>query len=199
VTNDLFWGVTLSLAVIAVMAFWFHACGRADHARALRAFARRTLVYAIPGFLVGLAFLTSDLGPGQPQGRMGLVAITVCCFLLVYSAAFALTAANDTSLVIVNLTGRSLVLKDPDLAAFNSLPSIQEQPATTLPPARPRTFYVVSRALGEESARAGRTDVLTVDTASARDPGAERPLIVRRLLRAVPAATAPVATDRPQA
>jgi hypothetical protein len=71
------------------------------------------------------------------------------------------------------------------------LPSIQDQPATTLPPSRPRTYYVVSPALGHAGAQAGRTDVLTVDIATARDPGAERPLIVRRLLRAVPIVTDP--------
>jgi hypothetical protein len=180
---DLVWGMSLTLTVIGVLGGWFRACGRADRARQLRAFAIRTLRYAIPGFLLGIAFLNSDLGTAQPQGRLGLIAITVCCFLLLYAAGSALTAANDHALVVVNLTGRPLLLSDPELAPFYALPSVQEQPAAILPPPLPRTYYVVSAELGRAGAEAGRSDVFTVDPATVFDPGATGPLLVRRLLR----------------
>lgn len=182
--HDLVWGILLALAVLAVLATWFRRCGRADQARVLQPFARRTLLYAIPAFLLGLAFLNADLGPAAPQSRMGLVALTIGAFLLAYAASAALTAANDDALRVVNLTGRALLLSDPDLAPFHTLPAPQDVPADTLPPPRPRTYYVVSAGLGRTGALAGRTDLLTVDTASASDPGANGPLLVRRLLPA---------------
>lgn len=185
-TGDLVWGMLLAAAVVAVLARWFRLCGRADRARELAPFARRTLAFALPGFLLGIAFLNADVGSAEPQGRMGLVALTVCCFLLLYAAGFALTAANDSALVVVNLTGRALLLSDPELAPFYSLPAPQDQPAIDLPPARPRTCYVVSASLARRGAEAGRTDLLTIDPATAFDPGASGPLLVRRLLRTAP-------------
>lgn len=182
--RDLIWGGLLALAVMALLVAWFRYCGRADEARALQPFARRTLVYAIPAFLLGLAFLNADVGPAAPQGRMGLVAITIGAFLLVYAAGAALTAANDDAVRVVNLTGRALLLSDPDLAPFHTLPAPQDTPAQTLPPAHPRTYYVVSAGLGRTGALAGRTDLFTVDAATAFDPGANGPLLVRRLLPA---------------
>jgi hypothetical protein len=155
----------------------------------MRAFAMNTLRYAGVGFVVGVAFLTSDLGTAPPEGRMGIVAVTVCCFLLIYSAGCAVTAANDQSLVVVNLTGRGLLLSDPDLAPFFTLPARQEEPAIVLPAIRPRTYYVVSPELGRLAAHAGRTDVFTVETMTSTDFAGTGPLRVRRLLRAVPVAT----------
>lgn len=182
--RDLVWGGLLAAAVIAMLAVWFRHCGRADQARALQPFARRTLTYAVPAFLLGLAFLNADVGPSAPQGRMGLIAITVGAFLMVYAAGAALTAANDDALRVVNLTGRALLLSDPDMAPFHTLPAPQDTPAQTLPPLLPRTYYVVSAGLGRTGALAGRTDLFTVDPASAFDPGANGPLLVRRLLPA---------------
>lgn len=182
--RDLIWGSLLAIAVVAVLATWFRRCGRADQARVLQPFARRTLVYAVPALLIGLAFLNADVGPAAPQGRMGLIAITIGAFLLVYAASAALTAANDDALRVVNLTGRALLLSDPDLAPFHTLPAPQELPADILPPPCPRTYYVVSARLGRTGALAGRTDLFMVDTASAFDPGASGPLLVRRLLPA---------------
>ena len=117
---------------------------------------------------------------------MGMVAFTVGCFLLLYSAASAAIAANDQSLLLVNLTGRSLLLADPELAPFYSLPAPQDVPACVLPPIRPRTCYVVSAELGRLAAQVGRTDVYTVDATTATDGGDTGPLRVRRLLRAIP-------------
>jgi hypothetical protein len=186
VNANLVWGMFLTAAVLGGLGFWFHRCGRADQSRELRGFAIRTLRYAGAGFVVGVAFLTSDLGTAPPEGRLGLVALTVGCFLLVYSAGCALITANDHSLVLVNLTGRALLLSDPELAPFYTLPSPQDVPASVLPPIRPRTCYVVSTALGSLGAEAGRTDVFTVDAATATDLGVSGPLLVRRLVRAVP-------------
>jgi hypothetical protein len=154
----------------------------------MRAFAMSTLRYAGAGLVLGMAFLTSDLGTAPPEGRLGILAVTVCCFLLVYSAGCAAIASNDQSLVIVNLTGRALLLSDPQLAPFYTLPAQQEVPATELPPARPRTHYVVSPELGRLALRAGRIVVFTVDASTVTDFGETVPLRVRRLLRAVPAA-----------
>lgn len=185
--RDVVWGGLLALAVIAMLATWFRRCGRADQARALQPFARRTLSYAVPAFVLALAFLNADVGPASPQSRMGLIAITIGAFLLVYAASAALTAANDDALRVVNLTGRALLLSDPDLAPFHTLPAPHDVPADTLPPLRPRTYYVVSARLGRTGALAGRTDLFTVDVAASFDPGANGPLLVRRLLRAAPA------------
>jgi hypothetical protein len=185
---NLLWGIALTLAVLGVLGVWFHWCGQADKTRQMRAFAMSTLRYAGVGFVVGVAFLTSDLGTAPPEGRMGIVALTVCCFLLVYSAGSAVIASNDQSLVVVNLTGRGLLLSDPALAPFYTLPARQEEPAIVLPPIRPRTYYVVSPELGRLAAHAGRTDVFTVDAMTSTDFGETGPLRVRRLLRAVPVA-----------
>jgi hypothetical protein len=186
VDTNLLWGIALILAVLGVLGVWFQGCGRADEMRQMRAFAKSTLRYAGVGFVVGVAFLTSDLGTAPPDGRMGIIALTVCCFLLVYSAGCAMIASNDQSLVVVNLTGRALLLSDPELAPFYTLPAPQEEPASVLPPIRPRTYYVVSPELGRLGAQAGRTDVFTVDATTATDFGETGPLRVRRLLRAVP-------------
>lgn len=186
--TNLLWGIALTLAVLGVLGLWFHGCGQADKTRQVRAFAMLTLRYAGAGFVVGLAFLTSDLGTGPPEGRMGILALTVGCFLLVYSAGCAAIAANDQSLVVVNLTGRALLLSDPEFAPFYTLPAPQEVPASDLPPVRPRTYYVVSPELGRLGAQAGRTDVFTVDAATATDCGQTGPLRVRHLVRAVPVA-----------
>lgn len=185
---NLLWGIALTLAVLGVLGVWFHWCGHADKTRQMRAFAMSTLRYAGVGFVVGVAFLTSDLGTALPEGRMGIVALTVGCFLLVYSAGCAVIASNDESLVVVNLTGRALLLSDPELAPFYTLPAPQEEPASVLPPIRPRTYYVVSPELGRLAAQAGRTDVFTVDAATSTDFGETGPLRVRRLFRAVPVA-----------
>ena len=154
----------------------------------MRAFAMSTLRYAGVGLVLGMAFLTSDLGTAPPEGRLGILAVTVCCFLLVYSAGCAAIASNDQSLVVVNLTGRALLLADPQLAPFYTLPAQQEEPASVLPPIRPRTHYVVSLELGRLGAQAGRTDVFTVDTATSTDSGESGPLRVRRLLCVAPVA-----------
>lgn len=180
-------GIALTLAVLGVLGGWFYWCGYAEEARQGRAFARRTLLWASVGLALGLALLVSDLGPVRTEQRMGLVAVTVCCFLLVYAAGWGVTAADDRSLELVNLTGRALQLSaDPGLAVFYTLPATQEEPATVLPPVRPRTHYVVSEELGRLGAHAGRTDVFTIDAATARDPGNGRPILVKRLLPAVP-------------
>jgi len=195
VDANLLWGIALVLTVIGVLGAWFHWCGQADEARRMRAFAMSTLRYAGAGFVVGLAFLTSDLGTASPEGRMGLIALTVGCFLLVYSAGSAVIASNDQSLVVVNLTGRALLLSDPELAPFYTLPARQEEPASVLPPARPRTCYVVSPELGRLAAQAGRSDVFTVDATASQDFGETGPLRVRRLVRAVPVAADPEPPD----
>ena len=184
--TNLLWGIALTLAVLGVLGVWFRWCGHADKTRQVRAFAMSTFRYAGVGFVVGVAFLTSDIGTAPPEGRLGIVALTVCCFLLLYSAGCAVIASNDQSLVVVNLTGRALLLSDPEFAPFYTLPAVQEEPASVLPPIRPRTCYVVSPELGRLGAQAGRTDVLTVDAMTLTDFGEGRPLRVRRLLRAVP-------------
>jgi hypothetical protein len=189
VDTNLLWGIALTLAVLGVLGVWFYWCGHADKTRQMRTFAMITLRYAGAGFVVGVAFLTSDLGTAPPEGRLGIVALTVCCFLLVFSAGCAAIAANDQSLVVVNLTGRGLLLSDPELAPFYTLPAPQEEPASALPPIRPRTYYVVCPELGRLAAQAGRTDVFTVDAGTSTDFGETGPLRVRRLLRAVPVAT----------
>jgi hypothetical protein len=186
VDANLSWEIALTLAVLGVLGVWFRWCGQADKARQMRAFAMRTLVYAGAGFVVGVAFLTSDIGSAPPQERLGIVAFTVCCFLLLYSAVSALIASDDQSLVLVNLTGRALLLSDPELAPFYTLPSPQEEAARELPPIQPRTYYVVSPELGRLGAQAGRTDVFTVDATTSTDLGEARPLLVRRLVRAAP-------------
>ena len=117
-----------------------------------------------------------------------MVALTVCCFLLLYSAACAVIASNDQSPVVVNLTGRALLLSDPELAPFYTLPAPQEEPACVLPPIRPRTYYVVTPELGRLGAQAGRTDIFTLDATTSTDFGEAAPLRVRSLLRAVPVA-----------
>jgi len=188
VNTDLLWKFALIAAVLGVIGTWFWLCGYADKTRQLRAFAKRTLLYAGVGLLLGIAFLTSDLGTAQAEGRMGLIALTVCCFLLVYAAGAAMIASNDQSLVVVNLTGRALLLAEPELAPFFTLPSTQEEPATVLPPVLPRTCYVVSSELGRLAAQAGRTDVFTVDSITSTDSGETGPLRIRRLLPVVPAA-----------
>ncbi len=175
---DLFWGITFTLAVLGVCGAWFVRYARADRTRRARAFAKRTFYYAGAGFVLGLAFLTSDLG----SPPMGLFAFTACCGLLVYAAGWAAIASDDQSLVVVNLTGRALLLTDPDLAPFYRLPASQEAPLTELPPELPRTCYIVTAELGRIGARAGRTDVFTVDRSTATDYG-EAGLLVRRLVR----------------
>jgi hypothetical protein len=129
---NLLWGFALTPGVLGVLGAWFCCCGHADKATQVRALAMNTLCYAGVGFVVGVAFLTSDLGTIPPEGRLGLVALTVCCLLLVYSAGSALIASNDPSLVLVNLTGRALLLSDPELALFYKLPAPQEEPAAAL-------------------------------------------------------------------
>ncbi len=185
---DILWGFALTLAVLGVLGLWFYWCGRADEKRQVRAFAKRTLLYAGVGFVVGVALLTSDFGNAPPQQHLGVVALTVCCFLLVYAAGSAVIASDDQSLVVVNLTGRALLLTDPELAPFYTLPAPREQAADVLPPVRPRTCYVVSSELGRVGARAGRTDLFTVDVSTSTDLGSTGPLRVRRLLQAAPAA-----------
>jgi len=175
----LVWGITLTLAVIGTCGAWFHFCGRADKTRQLRPFAKRTFMVAGPGFLTGLAFVTSDLG----SPPMGLIAFTACCGLLVYAAGFALIAADDHSPMLVNLTGRALLLTTPDLAPFYTLPALQDEAATELPDMLPRTNYIVSSALALLGAKAGRLDVFTVDASSATDYG-HAGLLVRQLIRA---------------
>jgi hypothetical protein len=188
VDNNLLWGIALTLAVFGVLGVWFRSCGRADKSRQMRPFAMSTLRYAGVGFVLGMAFLTSDLGTAPPEGRLGILALTVCCFLLVYAAGCAVIASNDQSLVVVNLTGRALLLSDPQLAPFYTLPAPQAEPASVLPPVRPRTYYVVSPELGRLAVKAGRSDVFTVDATTVTEFGDAGPLRVRRLLRAVPVA-----------
>ncbi|HEX8989829.1 MAG TPA: hypothetical protein VF816_17860 [Rhodocyclaceae bacterium] len=175
---NLFYGIFYTVAVVAVCAAWFHRCGRADRSREVRAFAKRTLRYAVPGFVLGLVLLTSDLG--TPPA--GLVAITACCGLLLYAAGWALVVADDNSLVLVNLTGRALLLADPRLAHFYALPAPQDHPPTALPPVFPRTCYVVEAAVAELGAKAGRTDLFMVDAVTTKDLG-NAGLLVRRLVR----------------
>jgi hypothetical protein len=189
VDTNLLWGIAFTLAVLGVLGVWFYWCGHADRNRQMRAFAMTTLRYAGVGFVVGVAFLTSDLGTAPPEERLGIVALTVCCFLLIFSAGSAVIAANDQSLVVVNLTGRGLLLSDPEFAPFYTLPARQEEPAIVLPAIRPRTYYVVSPELGRLAAHAGRTDIFTVETMTSTDFAGTGPLRVRRLLRAVPVAT----------
>ena len=193
--SDLLWGFALMLAVLGVLGAWYYACGRADKERRLRPFARKTLLYAGMGFVVGVAFLTSDFGSARPEERLVAVALTICSFLLVYSAASAMIAADDNSLVMVNLTGHGLLLTVPELAPFYTLPAPQQEPATELPPIVPRTFYVVSAELGRRGAEAGRTDLLTVDEATSTACHDTGHLRVRRLFRVAPAAAA---VDPPQ-
>ena len=192
--TNLLWGVVLTLAVLGVLGAWFYWCGHADEVRRLQAFARSTLLYAGAGFVVGLAFLTSDIGTAPPEGRLGIVAVTVCCFLLVYSAGSALAASNDQSPRLVNLTGRALLFSDPELAPFYTLPAPQEEPASELPPVRPRTYYVVSSELGRIGSQAGRTDLYTVDPSTTTVADDKGPLRVRRLL---PAGSTAAASDAP--
>ena len=176
---NLFWGVTLTLAVLGVCGTWFLWCGYADKTRQLRRFARRTLLIAGTGFLVGLAFVTSNLGTPP----MGVIAFTACCGLLTYAAGCAAMTADDRSLVLVNLTGRALLLTTPEFAPFYALPAIHEQPATELPTLLPYTKYIVSQELGRLGAKAGRTDIFTVDVTAITDYGS-RGLRVRRLIQA---------------
>lgn len=180
--GTLLWGIVLTVAVVGVCGTWFAWCGHADRTRRLRALAKRTFLYTAMGFALGLALLTSDLGTLQTESRMGLVAATACCALLAYAAGVAMITADDDSPVLVNLTGRALLLTDPELAPFFTLPAAQEA-ADDLPPALPRTYYIVSAELGRLGAAAGRADVFTVDAASATDCGSSG-LLVRRLLRA---------------
>jgi len=187
VNTDLLWKFALIAAVLGVIGTWFWLCGYADRTRQLRAFAKRTLLFAGAGLLLGIGFLTSDLGTARPEARLGLIAITVCCFLLVYAAGTAMVASNDQSLVMVNLTGRALLLTEPELAPFFTLPSTQEEPASVLPPVLPRTCYVVSPELARLAAQAGRTDIFTVDSITSTDSGETGPLRIRRLVRVVPA------------
>ena len=184
--TDIVWGVALAFSVIGTLGAWFHYCGRADRARRMRPFAMRTLRFAGLGFVLGMALLTADLGSTPTEWRMTLLALVVCCFLLIYSAGSAAIASNDQSLVVVNLTGRGLLLSDAELAPFYTLPAQQEEPAITLPPARPRTYYVVSTELGRVAADAGRNDIFTVETTASPDFGDSGPLQVQRLLRVVP-------------
>jgi hypothetical protein len=186
VDTNIVWGVALAFAVLGTLGVWFHRCGRADRARRMRPFAMRTLRFAGLGFVLGVALLTADLGSAPAEWRMTVLALVVCCFLLIYSAGSAAIASNDQSLVVVNLTGRGLLLSDTDLAPFYTLPAQQEEPAIALPPARPRTYYVVSTELGRLAADAGRSDVFTVEATTSPDFGEHGPLQVRRLLRAVP-------------
>lgn len=181
---NVLWGAALTLAVVAVLGAWFFLCGRANERRQARPFAKTTLVYAGAGFVVGVAFLTSDLGSPAIEGRLAFVALTACSFLLIYAALSALVACEDGALVIVNLTGRALLLSDPELAPFYTLPAPSDQPARELPPVRPRTCYIVSAELGRVGWEAGRADLFTIDRATATDLGNARPLLVRRLHRA---------------
>jgi hypothetical protein len=181
--SDLFWGITCTVAVVSVCGGWFYYCGHADKTRQLRAFAKRTFIYAGAGFLLGLTYVTADLGPAP----MGVIAFTACCGLLLYAAGYAAVTADDHSLQLVNLTGRAILLTSPELGPFYTLPAPQEEPANELPPLVPRTQYIVSPELGHRCGEAGRTDVFTVDAASSTDYG-EAGLLVRRLV-AVPCAS----------
>ena len=178
---NLFWGIAWTLAVLGVCGTWFFWCGRADTMRCVRPFAKHTLLYAGGGFVAGLAVVTSDLG----SPPMGLIAFTTCCGLLVYAAGCAAIAANDESPILVNLTGRALLLADPHLAPFYTLPASQDQSATELPPMVPRTRYIVSPELGRLGAQAGRADLFIVEAGTATDFG-NAGLQVRHLIRTVP-------------
>ena len=149
--SNLSWGIALTLAVLGVCGAWFYWCGYADRTRQLRAFAKRTFLYAGVGFLVGLAILSSDLGTAP----MGVIAFTACCGLLVYAAGWAVIASDDQSLVLLNLTGRALLLTDPALAPFYNLPAPQQEPATELPPNS--AAHLLHRESGTRASRcAGR-------------------------------------------
>lgn len=174
-------GIAFTVGVVAVCGVWFYWCGYADKMRQVRPFAKRSFRYAGYGFVLGVAYLSADLG----SPPMGLVAFTVCCGLLVYAAGWAIVVSDDQSLVLINLTGRALLLTDPQLAPFYRLPATQE-PSSELPPAFPRTCYVVTANLGRLGAQAGRTDMYTVDSATAEDCG-DAGLLVRRLVRLIPA------------
>jgi hypothetical protein len=180
---DLILGIALTLAVLGVCGTWFRRYGQADKTRRAHAFAKRSLLYAGTGFLGGLAFVTSDLGSPPTI----LIAFTACCGLLVYTAGWAMITADDQSLLLMNLTGRALLLTDPDLAPFFALPAPRPEPAADLPPARPRTCYIVGPELGRAGAQAGRTDVFTVDATTSTDYGAGG-LLARRLIPAAPVA-----------
>jgi hypothetical protein len=186
--SDLLRGIALLFAVLGAIGAWFHRCGRADKERRLRPFAKRTLLLAGAGFVVGVAFLTSDFGSARPEERLGSAVLTIGCFLLVYAAASAMIAADDDSLVMVNLTGKGLLLTVPELAPFYTLPAPQQEPAAELPPILPRTYYVVSAELGRRGAQAGRSDLFTVDEATATACHDTGHLRVRRLFRVAPAA-----------
>jgi hypothetical protein len=175
------YGIAYTAAVVGVCVIWFYHCGRADKGREVRAFSKRTLRYAGSGFLLGVILLTADLG----NPPVGLIALTACCGLLVYAAGWALLAADDESLVLVNLTGRALLLADPRLAHFYSLPAPQDHPSTELPPIFPRTCYVVNAALGRLGANAGRTDMFMVDSATAKDLG-DAGVLIRHLISLAP-------------
>lgn len=175
--GNLFWGIALTAAVVGACGAWFYFCGYTERTRQTRRLARHTLLYAGIGFILGLALVTSDMG----SAPMGIVAFTACCGLLVYAAGWAMIAADDHSLVLVNLTGRALLLADPTLAPFFTLPAPRPEPATVLPPQVPRTCYIVSSELGREGAEAQRGDLYTVDLESATDYR-ESGLLVRRLL-----------------
>src|SRR5512141_2664914 len=138
--TDVALGLALTMLVIGILGAWFYGCGRADREREVRAYAQNTLLYAGAGFAIGIAFLTTDLSPSQPEERMAFVALTVGSFLLLYAAVSAIVACDDNALAIVNLTGRALLLTDPQLAPFYTLPAPQAEPAASLPPVRPRTF-----------------------------------------------------------
>jgi len=181
--TDLILGIALTVAVLGVCGAWFFWCGYADRTRQTRALAKRTLIYAGGGFLLGIAFITSDLGTPP----MGVIAFTTCCGLLVYAAGFAVVASDDQSPVLVNLTGRAILLTDPALAPFFTLPAPQPEPAKDLPPVLPRTYYIVNAELGRLGAQAGRTDVYLVDEATSTDLG-DAGVLVRRLVQTIPAA-----------
>jgi hypothetical protein len=177
---ELGWGIFFSVSVLGVCAAWFRRYGYEERRRNARNFAKRTSLYAGSAFVLGLAYLTADLG-GPP---MGLIAFTTCSGLLLYASGWAFVASDDEAMVLVNLTGRALVLAGSALAPFYTLPASQEA-ATALPPAFPRTRYVVSKALGQLGIRAGRTDIFAVDEATATDLGPAG-LLVRRLIRLGP-------------
>jgi hypothetical protein len=155
----------------------------------LRAFAKRTLSYAGAGFVLGLALLTSDLGTLELHARMGLIAVTVCCGCLAYVAGFAMLTSDDDSLVLINLTGRTLLLTDPAMAPFFTLPAAEEPPAA-LPPVMPRRYYIVTAELALLGMQAGRTDIFTVDARTSTDFG-HSGLLVRRLVPATSAGDRP--------
>jgi hypothetical protein len=176
VEAELAWGIFFSVAVIGVCAAWFRLYGYAERNRNARGFARRSAVCAGGAFVLGLAFMTSDLG----SPPMGLIAFTTCGGLLLYAAGWALVASDDDGWVLINLTGRALLLAGSKLAPFYMLPAALDA-ATALPPALPRTRYVVNRPLARLGVEAGRTDMFAVDEATATDLGPEG-LLVRRLV-----------------